>query len=103
MQKTDTSELANVAAEVQSKTNLSEINPNIPLKVPRPNPVVETDEPIIEMTNALTAMNIEQWKQAIKDLHKMPRLSESWHMEQTNQTAFITIPLKENGQTISYE
>jgi hypothetical protein len=60
-------------------------------------------EPISPMTNALTAMNIEQWKQTIKDLHKMPGLSESWHMEQTNQNSYVPVTLEENGQTISYK
>jgi hypothetical protein len=58
---------------------------------------------IVPLTNALTATNIEQWKALIKNLHKMRGLSESWHMEQTNQALYVPMLLQENGKTISYK
>jgi hypothetical protein len=87
----------------QSQTNLTEINPNFPTKVPRPTPTVETNESMVEMTNALTATNIEQWKAAIKGLRKSPGLSESWDMETTNRNIGVPVSLEENGQSISYK
>jgi hypothetical protein len=103
MQKQPSPEQTNIVTEIQPKTNPSKINPNIPIKIQRPTNSNETNEPINEMTNALTAMNIEQWKAAIKGLHKMPGLSESWHMEQTNQEEYIPVTLGKNGQTIDYK
>jgi hypothetical protein len=69
----------------------------------QPTNAVETIEQTNKMFNALTAMNIEQWKAAIKGLRKSPGLSESWDMEMTNRTSGIPVPLIVNGQTNFYK
>jgi hypothetical protein len=60
-------------------------------------------EPRVPLTNALTATNIEQWKTAIKGLHKSHGLSESWDLEQKNLTTSIPVTLQKNGKTVSYK
>ncbi|HEY5233400.1 MAG TPA: hypothetical protein VIK35_07710 [Verrucomicrobiae bacterium] len=62
-----------------------------------------TIEPTVLLANALTTTNIEQWKAAIKGLHKMPGLSESWDMEMKNLTSSVPVNLEESGQAISYK
>ena len=104
-QKTQTPEPANVIVEPQasqSETNLMKAASNtIPIEaMEQPTNSIE---PTALLANALTATNLDQWKTIIKGLHKMPGLSESWHMEQTNQASYIPITLQENGQTVSYK
>jgi len=86
----------------QHETNEAEIISNaVPVQaVQQPTNTIESTAPL---TNALMATNIEQWKAIIKGLHKMPGLSESWDMEQTNLTTSIPITLQQNGKTVSYK
>jgi len=99
-----TSELPNAVVEPQPsqlKTNKVEVVSNV-VPVEAVEQPTNTIESITPLTNALAATNIEQWKAAIKGLHKLPGLSESWDMEQTNLTASIPITLRQNGKTVSY-
>ena len=102
-----TSEPTNTVVESppQSETNSLAVVSNTSSSEPvsQQTNTIEPIEPTNEMTNALMATNIEQWKAAIKGLHKSPGLSESWHMEQTNQASYVPITLQENGQTVSYK
>jgi hypothetical protein len=86
----------------QPETNLIEVASNTAHVegVSQPANVIGSTVPL---TNALIATNIQQWKALIKGLHKSPGLSESWHMEETNQASYVPITFQENGQTISYK
>jgi hypothetical protein len=99
-----TSEPTNVVTEQQTQqpeTNLVEVTSNAAVEaVQQPTNEIESNK---SLANALIATNIEQWKGAIKGLHKSPGLSESWDMEITNRTTGIPVTLKKNGQTVSYQ
>ncbi len=103
-QKPLTSEPSNTVVEPpqsQPETNFIKVASNT-----TPVEVVQQPANIVESTeamNVLTATNIEQWKAAIKELHKSPGLTESWGMEQTNLTTGIPITLEKNGQIVSYK
>lgn len=102
LQKPPILEPTNTAVELppqQPKTNFIEVASNAAL-VQQPTNVIESMAPL---SNALTATNIEQWKAAIKGLHKSPGLTERWNMEQTNRTTGIPIVLAENDKSVSYK
>jgi hypothetical protein len=94
----------NAVMRLQTATNPIIINPNIPIKVPRPTPAVETSEPIVEMTNALTATNLEQWTNAIKSLKPLAgfQFDQHWLVEQPGRTNGIPIVLNVGNKTIQY-
>ena len=104
MQKSEISEPTNAVTELQSETNPVRATPNISVKVPRPSPSVETNEAIIEMTNALTATNLEQWKAAIKDLKQLAgfQFDQHWLMEQHGRTNGVPITLSFGDKAIQY-
>jgi hypothetical protein len=103
-QKSSSPEQTNKVAQSlpSSKTNPATIISNPPAAqiVLQTTNIIQL---IASLTNALTATNIEQWKAAIKGLHKSPGLSESWDMEITNRTSGIIVPLVANGQTNFYK
>jgi hypothetical protein len=91
-----------VSASPSLETNVVEIAANASF----PEPILlatNAIKPISSMINALTATNLQQWLTATKGLHKMPGLSESWDMEQTNLTASIPIKFQQNGETVYYK
>jgi hypothetical protein len=105
LQKPPATELTNAVTESPPQlpeTNLAEVASSTTAVEFSQQPT-NAPESITTLTNALTAMNIEQWKAAIKGLHKMIGLSESWHMEQTNQEEYILVPIEKNGQNIDYK
>jgi len=98
-------EPTNTVIELQSETNLTKIVPNVPIKVPRPNPAVGTNEPIAEMTNALTAMNLAQWTNAVKSLKPLAgfKFQQHWLVEQQGRTNGIPIVLSLGDKTVQYK
>jgi hypothetical protein len=87
-----------------SEANLTEMNPNFPVKVPRPTQPIETSESSVEMTNALTTTNIEQWKAAIKDLKPLAgfKFKQNWMMEKTNRLDGVPVILQQNSNTVAF-
>jgi hypothetical protein len=58
-----------------------------------------------KMPNALTATNLEQWKEMIKGLKYSDNFGnlDSWVMEQTNQTMGIPVLLIKNSKPVSFK
>jgi|SRR5665213_389586 len=87
----------------QPKTNLAMAVSNIPFTVSRPTSL-EPNKSITEMTNALTATNVEQWKTAIKELKPLAgfKLKQDWMMEKTNRLDSVPIMLQQNSNAVPF-